>query len=135
MSRAYEVGVSEDGKYVYARVTRQTITLVLAEAFTRELTKLGGASGIRRCLVDVRGARSVAGVSGEYQYAYEKAEMSGFTHQWRMAVLKDRADTSHDFLQTVMDNAGRMFKLFNDEAEAVAWLTQTEDPARWARPA
>jgi hypothetical protein len=103
-------------------VIRPAITLDLAEAFTRDFTQLGGDSGLKRCLIDVRGSRSVAGVYGDYKYAYERAEAAGLTHGWKMAVLKDDVDKSHDFLQTVMGNAGRTFKLFVDEGSAVQWL-------------
>lgn len=130
MRKEYKIGISADESYVYARITTPTITLKLAESFTRDLTELGGSSGIKRCLIDVRGSKSVAGVSGEYQYAYEKAASSGLTSYWKMTVLKDSSDKSHDFLQTVMDNAGWTFRLFDDEGEAVAWLAKAGRPSK-----
>jgi hypothetical protein len=39
-----------------------------------------------------------------------------------MAVLKDVNDQTLDFLQTVMGNSGRSFKLFVEEAQAKEWL-------------
>lgn len=124
MSREYEVGVSPDESHVYVRVVRPSITLGLAEAFTRDLSQLGNDTGIARCLIDVRGAKSVAGVHGDYQYAYEKAESAGLSRNWKIALLKDGIDRTHDFLKTVMDNAGWTSKYFEDENEheAVAWL-------------
>lgn len=122
MRKDYETRLSPDETHVYVRVKRPGITLAMAEAFTRDVTRLGNDRGLTRCLVDVRGARSVAGVHGEYQYAYERAEAAGLTLKWKMAVLKDTDDTSHDFLQTVMGNSGRSFKLFVEEDQAREWL-------------
>ena len=122
MSKDYEAQVATDESHIYVRVNSQEVTLELAESFTRTLTQLGSDRGLTTCLIDVRGARSVAGVYGEYQYAYERAEASGLTRNWRMAVLKDNDDQTHDFLQTVMSNAGRNFKLFHDKQAAVLWL-------------
>jgi hypothetical protein len=89
MSNHYEVGMSADGTYVYVRNIRQGITLDLALSFTRDFTALGESSDIRRCLIDVRGTTSIAGVMGMYDYAYNKAVTAGLTRKWRVALLKD----------------------------------------------
>lgn len=122
MRKAYETQLAPDDSHIYVRVRRPKITLKLAEAFTRDLTQLGENRGLSRCLLDVRGARSVTGVHGDYQYAYERAEAVGLTNGWKIAVLKDEHDNSLDFLQTVMANSGRSFKLFVDEDAAMNWL-------------
>jgi hypothetical protein len=122
MSKDFEVGVSPDESHVYVRVMRSSITLELAKAFTRDLTQLGDTAGISRCLIDVRGAKSIAGVFDEYRYAYEEAGFAGLSGEWRIALLKDRADNSHDFLKTVMGNAGWRYKYFENEREAIDWL-------------
>lgn len=123
MSEHYELGLSPDGTYVFVREIKRAISLDLALRFTHAFTTLGESSNITRGLIDVRGTKSIAGVMGEYDYAYKKAGPAGLTQKWRMALVKDASDTTHDFLLTVMDNAGHKFKMFEDEAEAVAWLT------------
>ena len=123
MSEHYEVGLSPDGSYVFVREIKRAISLDLALRFTSAFTTLGESSNVSRCLIDVRGTKSIAGAMGEYDYAYKKAGPAGLTQKWRVALVKDTTDTTHDFLLTVMDNAGHTFKMFEDEGEAVAWLT------------
>lgn len=122
MRKDYETRLAPDESHVYVRVKRPKITLKLAEAITRDVTQLGENIGLTRCLLDVRGSRSVTGVQGDYKYAYERAEVAGLTRRWKMAVLKDVNDQTLDFLQTVMGNSGRSFKLFVEEAQAKEWL-------------
>lgn len=127
MGKGYEVSIAPDQSHVYLRVTRRSISLKFADAFTRALTSMGDSAGLNRCLIDVRGSCSSAGVAGEYQYAYADAENSGLSREWRIALLKDSSDETHDFLLTVMRNAGWMFRYFEDDAmdKAVAWLKQS----------
>ncbi len=122
MRKDYETQLAPDESHVYVRVKCPKITLKLTEAITRDITQMGENIGLSRCLVDVRGSRSVTGVQGDYQYAYERAESAGLTRRWKMAVLKDVNDPSLDFLQTVMGNSGLLFKLFVDEGRAMDWL-------------
>ena len=122
MSEHYTIGKSEDGAYVYVRDIQCAISLDLALDFTRDFTALGETSDARLCLIDVRGTTSIAGVMGKYEYAYTKAVTAGLTHRWRVALLKDASDSTHDFLPTVMGNAGHIFKSFENEDDAVRWL-------------
>lgn len=122
MSEPYEVGVSPDGTYIYVRNFRVKISLDVAMSFTRDFVALGKEHGIRLCLQDVRGTTSITGVTGKYQYAYEKSESAGLTRDWRIAVLRDAGESSYDFLETVMTNTARALKLFDVEDEAMAWL-------------
>ncbi len=122
MKKLYELGKSPDGSYIYVRSIKQGVTLDLAVRFTDECTTLGEQSDLNRCLIDMRGTTSISSVSGKYEFAYNKAREVGLSHKWKMALLKDDGDTSPDFLQTVMDNAGWRFKLFVDNGLAEAWL-------------
>lgn len=126
MRKKYEVGVSPDGSHVFVRNLRAKISLDLAMRFTADFVALGNEAGINRCLLDMRGTSSITGVAGKYQFAYEKADSTGLTHDWRMAVLKDPKNTTFDFLEIVMRNTSRSLKIFEDEAEAMAWLTDKQ---------
>jgi hypothetical protein len=38
------------------------------------------------------------------------------------AILVEPADRTHDFVETVMQNAGRNVRVFHDKDAAIAWL-------------
>lgn len=126
MRKKYELGVSADKSYVFVSNLRSKISLDLAMRFTTEFVALGKEAGVNRCLLDMRGTSSITGVAGKYQFAYEKANSTGLTREWRMALLKDPKNTTFDFLETVMRNTSRSLKIFEDEAEALAWLTDKQ---------
>ena len=42
----------------------------------------------------------------------------------RSAILVDSGDHSHDFVETVTQNAGYVVRVFDDEAAAIAWLEE-----------
>lgn len=126
MRSQYEMGISPDGSYIYVRNFRAKISLDLAIRFTTEFVALGNEHGIRLCLLDMRGTSSITGVAGKYQFAYEKADATGLTRDWHMALLKDPGNTTFDFLETVMRNTSRSLRIFSDEPKAMAWLTEKQ---------
>lgn len=122
MKKQYETGISSEGSYYYARAFRVPYTAELALEVARELVNMGDRSGILGCLIDLRGTISISSVVEKYQFAYEKAELVGLPPHWRYAFLKDEADDSPDFIETVMQNVGILLKVFIYEQEAVDWL-------------
>ena len=87
-----------------------------------KLIRFGEKPGVLGCLIDIRGTTSVSSVADKYEFAHEKAKTIGMPYHWRFAFLIDRGDDSPDFIETVMENAGYMFRIFDDEREAIDWL-------------
>lgn len=128
MERRYEIGISADGRYVYARSFREPHTLELAATVARELMTLGDPRAFTGCLIDLRGTTSMASAPDLYEFAYEKSKVIGMQPRWKTAVLKDVGDDSTDFLETVMKNAGFNVQMFESEQAAKSWLTGTPIP-------
>lgn len=125
MDRRYEVGIAPCGRYVYARGFREPLTLALALRVAQDMLALGDPARYSGCLLDLRGTTSATTVIEKYDFAYKEARIIGVPQFWKSAVLKDVGDPSPDFIQTVMRNAGYTLQLFEDEAAAIAWLTQS----------
>lgn len=118
---SYEIGISKNGRYIICRVI-QPVTTDLARQFTIEMDQLSRARKIKHFLVDVRGAPNVASVFQNFEFANQ--DMAGLDLQRgvRSAILVDPDDHSHDFVETVTQNAGYGVRVFDDEAAAIAWL-------------
>ena len=123
--KPYEIGISLDGTYVYARSFRVPYTQKIALTLAAEFVRLGNEHDITRCFIDVRGNTSVSSVSDQYVFAHKKASTTGLPRHWKFAFLKDRGDDSRDFIEIAMQNAGYDFKLFENEPEAIDWLKRT----------
>jgi hypothetical protein len=128
MEQQYELGISPDGSYLYARVFREPLTLKLVLTVALELKDLDSERGARACLLDSRGTTSVTSVADKYDFAYKKMGDVGIPCTVRVALLKDAGDHSPDFMETVMRNAGHVFQIFVDEREAVDWM-KAQNPA------
>jgi hypothetical protein len=122
MEQQYEIGISSDGNYLYARDFRQPLTLKLVLTVALELKDLDSELGARACLLDIRGTTSVASITDKYDFAYKKTGNVGLPRRMRIALLKDPGDDSPDFMATVMSNAGYVFQIFIDEREAIDWM-------------
>ena len=122
MEKSYEIGISPDETYVYARAFRKPYTAELALTLAGELVHIGEELSVLGCLIDIRGTTSVSSVVDKYEFAYEKATVAGLPHHWRFSFLIDHGDDSPNFIETVMNNAGYMLKVFEDERKAIDWL-------------
>lgn len=118
---SYEIRMSENGRYIICRVT-QSITVELAREFTIALDQLSRSQRIKRFLVDVRGAPNVASVFQNFDFANKDMADLGLQRDVRSAILVGVNDHSHDFVETVTQNAGYGVLVFDDEAAAIAWL-------------
>ena len=117
-----EIYIAEDGKYIVCRV-KQNIEVQLAKEFSKQVDKLSREHGIKKFLFDVRGAPNVESASKNYSFAYDDMADMGLQKDALSAVLADPEDRSHDFIETVARNAGYNVRLFSNEQEAIAWLT------------
>ena len=78
------------------------------------------------CLIDIRGTKSVTSVVDKYVFAYNKTKELGLPYHWKYAFIKDQGDDSLQFIETVMHNAGYLFRTFGEESIAVDWLRGTQ---------
>lgn len=118
----YSVEVHADGSFLVVRSFSRPVTLDIAVAFTQRFTALGEQHDIRHCLIDVRGTYDDSSILDKFNFAYTQASEAGLSPTWRVAVLRRPDDHSADFIETVMTNAGYVFKLFDDQIEALEWL-------------
>lgn len=120
----YRITLSENGKYVICQV-KGLITKDIALEFTKALHRFSLATGVKRFLSDVREAQNTLNPAQNYIFAYK--EMTGLDLQRdvRSAILTSPDDSSHDFVETVSQNAGFNVRLFHDENAAIQWLAET----------
>lgn len=124
---SHKIFLSEDGKYIVCEVTG-LITLEVLREFASEVNSLSRATGVKRLLHDVRHAVNVMKISQNYQYAYEDMEGLELQRDVRSVILVNPADKSHDFMETVSQNAGYNVRIFQDEDTAISWLNEETDP-------
>lgn len=119
----FAIDVSEDGRYVVVRV-QGDITRERAQEFARQALERAKARGIGRFLYDLRGARNVEDPADNYFFAYQDLGRIGRRRDDRSALLVAPEDRSHDFVETIIKNAGYNTRLFREEAAALWWLTE-----------
>ena len=124
MEKPFETGFSSDGTYLYARKFRVPFTAVVAQTLATEFSQHGEKLNVLGCLFDIRGTKSVTNVVEKHSFAFKKAKEVGLPRHWKYAFIKDQDDDSLEFIETVMLNAGYMFRTFEDESKAVDWLTE-----------
>jgi hypothetical protein len=121
--RPYETGRSSDGAYFYARKFHGPYTAETAQSLASEFAHYKDERNIKGCLVDIRGTSSVSSVMDKYDFAYKKTKEVSLPRHWKYAFIKDPDDKSLEFIETVMRNAGYQFCVFEDEGDAVNWLS------------
>ena len=119
----YEISLSEDGSYVRIRVF-EVITGDVEREFAEEAIKEAKQHGIAKFLVDVRGTSNVAATFEQFLFGYKDMNQFALDRSSMIAVLVDAGDKSHDFIETVMLNAGYNCRLFPDEDSALKWLEE-----------
>ena len=119
---SYTISPSEDGKYIvlkyFGDVSRKLSIERVIEAHA-----LGEKLGINSYLVDLTEARNIDSIPDLYEYAYKNTKsVSGLNLNARVAMLVDPDDHSHDFVETVLRNAGHNVVLFRDRESAIKHL-------------
>ena len=119
---SYTIRPSEDGKYIILKHLGE-INRKLGVERVIEAHALGAKLGINRYLVDLTEVKNADSIHESYRYAYEDAKnANGIDMSARAAMLVDPEDHSHDFVETVLRNAGHDVKLFRDRESAVRYL-------------
>ena len=119
----YSISISEDGTYVAIRVF-EAVTRDVKKEFAEKAIKEARQRGIDKFLVDVRGAPNIASTSEQYFFGYADMDQFGLNRSSKIAVLADKDDESHNFIETVFRNAGYICRIFLDESAALTWLAQ-----------
>ena len=119
---SYAINLSDDRKYIVLKHWGE-INGELAMKRVLEAHTLGAELGIARYLVDLTEARNVDSVTKSYQYAYEDMKTPlGISLSARVAMLVSPEDHSHDFVETVLKNAGHNVMLFRNRELAIKHL-------------
>ena len=80
-------------------------------------------------MVDVTEARNTETTIGNYKFAYsDMRHAEGIDKQARVATLVSPHNHSHDFVETVVRNAGLNVKHFTDREQAERWLMDDDSP-------
>jgi hypothetical protein len=119
---SYQIFPSEDRKYIVLKHQGE-INGEIAMVRVQEAHRLGTELGIAQYLADLTEARNVDSVSKSFKYAYKDAKNSPETNlNMRVSMLVSPEDHTHDFVETVLRNAGHNVTLFRDRALAIKHL-------------
>jgi hypothetical protein len=75
-----------------------------------------------RFLVDATNAPLKADIASQYFFAYEQVEKLHFRRSWKIALLIAPEDSSREFLETAIRNAGYALRCFEQREAAMTWL-------------
>jgi len=121
-----EIKVSDSGKYIIVCVN-EDMTRSLAESLGLEAMHLGNRKNINKYLYDLRNSRNKESVNANYIFANQDLKRLEPNPSNKIAMLTSPNDKSHDFIGTVLRNAGYDVKLFVNQSEAIAWLEETSN--------
>lgn len=121
--KAFEVGTSSSGAYVYADNFQVAYSAEVARMVASDLVPLGKQVGANGCLIDTQTTSHVSSTSEKYAFAYRSTESAGLPRDWKYAFVTNEGDESAAIIETMMSNAGFSFQIFTDKQEAIDWLT------------
>lgn len=114
----YTLSVSEDNAFVIQTVTGE-LNRKVGMAMAVDAQAFGQQRQINRFLIDVTQARNNEGPFDAYEYAYiDMQNEPMIDRSSRIAMLVSPGDHSHDFVETVLRNAGHDVTMFTDRARA-----------------
>ena len=125
MELGFQLEIDKSRKFVRV-IVEGDVTTESAREFTMAATEFGKKEGIELYLVDGRNSRNVLSTTDNYYYAYREMSTMPLNRTARTAILADKDDSSHDFVETVSQNAGYNVRVFKDEQQAVAWLCEEQ---------
>jgi hypothetical protein len=118
----FEVSQSEDRPYLIVTAF-EALTADIQRRMMQAVAERMAEQGIKAVLVDVSSVRNVATVHENFNFANYEANQLDFPRHSRVAILVDPDDHSHNFIETVFQNAGYSCRIFQDEDSAIEWLT------------
>jgi hypothetical protein len=117
----YKIGLSNDKTYIVQKMLGE-ITCDAAMKCAEESHAMAKKFEIIRFLVDVTEARNVDTSFDNYQFANRDIDSPKIDKGAIVALLVSADDTSHDFVETVLRNAGHNVTLFRDRKQAERYL-------------
>jgi hypothetical protein len=121
-----EIKLSESGSFIIVRVN-EDMTRKLAEALGLEAMHLGMKNNLNTFLYDMRNSRNKETINANYIFAKQDLKRLEPNPTNKIAMLTSPDDKSHDFIETVLRNAGYNVRLFIVEEEAIAWLEEASN--------
>lgn len=120
----YTITPSDDGKYIILKVmgdiSRHTAMQHIVEAHV-----LGGELGTNRFLVDLSESRNIDSTIDQYEFVHtDMMKPEEIDRSARVAALVSPDDHTHDFVETVIRNAGFILRLFRDRDAALGFLRE-----------
>jgi hypothetical protein len=93
----------------------------------QQTSLMGLKHDIHRYLVDVRGAKNIAGPIENFEFVYtDLLELPYRDPRTRIALIVAAEDQSHDFLTVLAVNGSAYFQIFRDLAVGLAFLNVAE---------
>lgn len=116
--------MSPDGRYLRVDGVSGAISIELGMQIMQAYEQLKAQHGVGNVLLDYRGGFSDTSVLEKYSFAYQQADEHDYQRTDRVALLRDPDNRTFEFLVTVMTNNGFTVKLFDDEEQAISWLSR-----------
>ncbi|MGD8911005.1 MAG: hypothetical protein PVF13_07355 [Chromatiales bacterium] len=118
----YTISAAKDGDYILI-VVQEVINRQIGIKVIQDSHALGDQLGIDKFLMDLTDAVNEDSTIDQYAFAHtDIPRTDGLNYFAKVAVLVDPADHSHDFIETVLRNAGFNVLLFHDRKEAMTFL-------------
>jgi hypothetical protein len=119
----YTISPAKDGDHIqivlHDVMNRQTGIKVVQDSHA-----LGDLLGIDKFLMDLTNAVNDDSTIDQFNFAHvDMPTTDGLNQYAKVAVLVNPDDHSHDFMETVLRNAGVNIRLFHDREEALAFLS------------
>ncbi|MEO8232119.1 MAG: hypothetical protein ABI638_07535 [Ignavibacteriota bacterium] len=119
----YEIKLSDSGKYIIVTVNSD-MTRALAEQVGLEATHLARKKNINLFLYDLRNSTNRESVNSNYIFAKQDVNRIEPDYSNKIAMLTSPNDKSHNFVETVLRNAGHNVLIFRDKEKALEWLLE-----------
>ncbi len=100
----------------------EEVTGELERKCFKEGTEKIKANNIKKVFVDVSRVPNTASVHDSYSLAYYETERLDHPKSTKIAVFVSLDDHSHDFTETLFQNAGYHCTIFRDKNSAIEWL-------------
>ena len=129
----YNIQVSGNNDYIVLTIignfNAKDMVKYVVEAHAK-----GNKKKIDCYLVDVTDAKNIDSVKNNYDFAYSEIKNAhGVNFTAKVVAVVSPEDHTHDFVETVLSNAGLPIKLFRDRSKAINYLLgnkETEMPSQ-----
>jgi len=120
---SYQVFLAKNEKFIICQVSGE-MTVETAKQFAAEIHNLSQEKNLKKFLIDVRQAPNISSIMQNYKFIYNDLNELDFQRNALTAILVNKGDHSHDFVETVSLNAGYNVKICDNEEEAIKWFDE-----------